>query len=407
VSSIVEHKAFKWIVIASSLFVVFAVTGGFLFKQYLHQREIGQEIAQRKEDDWNYREKFRSAMYRIRQNLKLEHFLAAYKNLDSVPPPKRSDPLMVEEYADVLYRIGKGLFANNLLKESESVFQMVHEFQDRVPQANEALSEIESKRNLESARLHYSQGAKLFEQTRYRDAAAELQKADVELNSVQNLKFDDVTEDKVKVAAIYREARFHINLEDTEQPLKEAEQMLKFKDFKKAQSALAKAAKSIGKAAFIHPEAPQIKSLRGRLFDLDAEMGFLIPNSVPIRNNFPRELVGKTPRYFFLNDYEFTSVPDSNHFLTIGLKFERDQKEPYFIVRYRIFFYNGEDIFNGHFLTPGDTKPDAEGVESVIYKQELPEGLWASGVKQIEVKIFDSNDVLISQVSRAFRRGNS
>ncbi|MBN8554179.1 MAG: hypothetical protein J0L93_01945 [Deltaproteobacteria bacterium] len=406
-SSVFEHKAFKWGIVGGSFILIFAIISGFFFNRHLDRVRIEQQIAQKQKEEWNYQEKFRSAMYRIRQNLKLEHFLAAYKNLDTLPVPKESDQLMMDEYIEVLNRIGKGLLANHLLKESEEVFRTVRNYDGQIDQASESLSRIESKRNLDSARLHYSQGAKLFEQKRYRDAAAELQKADVELNSVQSLNFDDIKEDKEKVAAIYREARFFINLDDAELPLREAEQFLKLKDFKKTQTSLSKANQAVSRAAFIHPDAAEVKKLRQRILDIDAEMGYLLPNATPIFNAFVKEMVGKTPHYFYLMDYEFTPTMDKDRFITLGIKFQRDQTDPYFVIRYRIYFQNGRDVFNGHFIMPSTSKIAEDGIESITYKQEIPEFFWNVGVRQMEIKIFDSHDVMVSQVSRAFRRRNS
>lgn len=386
-----------------------SVAVGFVGLGWYKKNKLEREIQAKKEADWEYREKFRLGLNRIRQNLKLDHFLAAYKNLETLPYPPKDNTEAKNEYAEVLNRVGRGLLQNELLKESEEVFQMLREFEgkENFDTANRAISEIESKRRIESARLHYDQGVRLYEQRRYHDAFGEYQKADVDLNSVENLKFDDIKVEKEKLMSAMREVKFYLYVETAERHLAETESLFKKKAYDKIQGEIGKAAGAVGRAAFLRPDSETIKHLRERLDTFDAELGYQLPNSVPIYNRFAVETVGRQPRVFRLTGYEFDPNPDSDNTIKISIKYVKDNNEPYFIVRYRVYFVNNKDFFNGHFIMPDPEIANTALAGQVTYRQEIPEKLRGVPIQRIEVRVFNSDDIIVSHITRAFRRRDS
>jgi hypothetical protein len=110
------------------------------------------------------------------------------------------------------------------------------------------------------------------------------------------------------------------------------------------------------------------------------------------------------PRVFRITGYEFDPNPDSQNTIRIGLKFVRDNNEPYFIVRYRIYFSNNHDFFNGHFIMPDANTQSAALEGHTVYRQEIPERFKGIPIQRIEVRVFSSDDIIVSSIIRAFRR---
>lgn len=403
-SSIFERRSFKIILIAVSSALVLGISAGIVGLGWYKKLEHARAIQAKKDAEWEYREKFRLGLSRVRQNLKLDHFLAAYKNLERLSAPPADDQVAKDEYAEVLNRIGRGLLQNQLLKESEDVFQTLREFEGNFETANSAISEIESKRRIESSHFHFAQGQRLYDEKKYHDAFGEYQKADVDLNSVENLKFDDIREEKEKLLSAMREVKFFLYKDTAEKHIRESEKLLKLKDFANVQGEIGKAAAAIGHAAFLRPTSEFLKPLRDKLDALDAELGYQFPNSIPIYNRFTEESVGKVPRVFRITGYEFDPNPDSQNTIRIGLKFVRDNNEPYFIVRYRIYFSNNHDFFNGHFIMPDANTQSAALEGHTVYRQEIPERFKGIPIQRIEVRVFSSDDIIVSSIIRAFRR---
>jgi hypothetical protein len=406
VSEVLEKKWVRWSIAGGMVFTIAAVISIFFFMQYLEKKKIEERIEAQRQAERDYEDKFRAAMTRIYQNLKLAHFLAAYKNLEYLPEPKKSDPLKVEEYLDVLTRVGNGLIASQLLKEAESVFVTIRSFQGQIPSAMEALGKIESKRKVESAKFFYAQGEQMLAQKRYREANLEYEKSRLEIRSIQILGFDDVSELLAKLKPKLIEARFYSLIEEAELGIKFAEKLLKDKKFRQTDEAMSQAAIILGKAAYLKPEDAKIKELRDRVYDLDGELGYLLPNKIPIWNAYSREDIGKKEHFFSLVGYELDSAVNKDHQVKIALQYLMNSEDEFFIVRYRIYFFTGRDAFNGHFILT-DSRIATDKARSVVYMQELPDDLRKAQIKRIEVKVFNQNDQLVSRVTRAFRRVSS
>ncbi len=389
-----------------SFSVFLGIFGVFFLKQYLHNQEVERKRQAEIEAENEYEDKFRTGMTRVYQNLKLEHYLAAYKNIEFIPQPRRTDPQRVDEYLEALTRIGRGLIESQLLKEAENIFMIVRSFEGQMPTANEALSRIESKRGIDNAKLFISQGEHLINQKKYRDANVEFHKAQLELRTVEALKFDDVKELKGRLMPQLLEAKFFTYIADAEDTLRTADAQLKARKFRKTDEALTQAAIQGGRAAYLRPEAPEVIRVRERIAEIDAELGYLLPNEVPIWNLYSKEEMSKNSHFFGLVGYELSPKVDDNGSLKIALQYLMHAEEPFFIVRYRIYFYNNKDIFNGHFLM-AEPSFSADQVRSVVYLQEIPEESRRAQVKRIEVKVFDPDDKIVSRVSRAFRKTSS
>lgn len=400
---ILEKPWFKWAVIGGASSLMLGVLGIFLLKAYLRERELERQREARIRAEQEYEDKFRTAMTRIYQNLKLEHYLAAYKNLEYLPEPKKNDPSRVEEYLEVLSRIGNGLIQNQMLKESEGVFLILRNWEGQMSRANEALSRIESKRGIEHAKLFLSQGEHLIAQQRYREAYNEFGKAELELRSVEVLKFDNVKDLWARLMPQLLESRFYTLIADAEDLIRDAEKALNLKKYRETDQSLTQASVKVGKAAYLRREAPEVQRLRDRISSLDADLGYMLPNDVPIWNSVSKEEMNQAVNFVNLVGYELTSKLNEKGEIPIALQYLMHGQDSFFIVRYRVYFYNNRDIFNGHFLN-NEKLLEADQVRSVVYLQEIPEDLRKVPIKRIEVKIFDVNQNIMARVSRAFRK---
>ncbi|MDB5037652.1 MAG: hypothetical protein JWQ35_1180 [Bacteriovoracaceae bacterium] len=402
-SQIFEKKWFRLAVIGGSSFILFGVVTTFFLKAHFEQVERDAEAEARLEAERDYEDRFRSAMTRIYQNLKLEHYLAAYKNLEYLPEPKRSDRVKVDEYLEVLNRVGNGLLQNQLLKESESVFYTIRSFEGQISTANLALSKIESKRRVDNAKFFFAQGEHLLAEKRYREAKNEFDKTQLELHSVEILHFDDVKEQTAKLQPKLKEARFYTFLDDADETLKKVEPLFKDKKFKQADEAIAQAAIKVGQAAFLKGDSPEVRARRLRIADLEGELGYLIPNAVPIWNNYSKEDQETKPNYFNLVGYELGSALNAEGQIKIALQYLMSRTCKYFVVRYRITFFGGRNIFNGHFIMTDSTLP-IDKTRSITYLQEIPDDLRKTQIERIEVRIYDEDAQIVSRVTRAFRK---
>ncbi len=378
------------------------VVGALGFSIWNHERKLELERARVEEQERRYEDKFRSGLTRIYQNLKLEHFLAAYKNLETMPKPRVRDAQKMRDYIEVLYRIGNGLLQNQLLKESEEVFLQVRELEGQVTGANESLSRIESKRRLDSAKLYIEEGKKLAQASRFREANQEFEKANLELRSVESLRFDDVATLWDDLNPRLLEARFYTLMEDVELYIKAAEDFLEGNRYAELNQQLSRASGVLGRAAFLRPSDSLVRKARERLLNLDAEIGFRLPNLKPLWNGYRKEDRAEVLHFFFIESY--TMSPDINEKgeVVLGMNFLLDPRSDFYIVRYRIYFRKGQSVFNGHFITPNpENLPDE--VLSVEYRQEIPEALRNQPILRIEMKVYDQEDQIVSRIERAFR----
>lgn len=399
--SVFEKPWFKWVAMGSTSFLLLALLGGFALTEYLKIRAVQKEREAAKRAIIEYQDKFRNILMRIRQNLELEHYLAAYKNLEFLPGRRPNDSQMLEEYLDVLRKIGRGLLENNFLTESENVFDTIREIDPEFEGAGTALSQIESKRRLDGARFFLGQAQKMIDEKRYRDALGDLQKAETELKSVEILKFDDVEKEYSEHRRMLQIAKYWVHLEDAEKAIRDAWHQLKLSDFSKARTAITKATLLTGRASFLRPGTPEVERLRRALVDVDAEFAFLFPNAIPIWNEF-KETDQKNENFFLLTGYHFEPL-DGEGKVKISFSYRRQPSERYFVIRYRIFFANGKDFFNGHYLRPPQGGMNSDKELSISYIQDLPEKYKNLKVRRIELFVFNEQDRLIAKLNRAFR----
>lgn len=402
-ASIFEKPAFKWAAVGTSAFVVLLVIGAGFLGNYLQERETDRITHQRYLEQKDYEDLFRSSMTRIYQNLKLDHFLAAFQNVKSMQRPKANDKTRVDEYLEVLHRIGQGLLKSGLLKESESVYAMIREFDFNSELASEALTEIDSRRKLQFARSYLTEGKARLQEKKYRSALQELQKAEIELNSIRSNNFNEIKEETEDLGNLTREARFYTRIEDAEIRISEAQKAFNIKDFNKTQEEMTKASQFVGKAAFLRPDAPEIKKLRTSLRSLEIDLSYAIPNSMPIWNSKPKEMAGRDPNFFFLDAYDFDISEVSKNIVKVGMAYMRHRDDQFYVVRYRIFLADGRDFFNGHFLMPRSDQAADTDVLKTTYEQEIPERFRGQAIRRVELSIFNQRDEIISRVTRAFK----
>lgn len=402
VSKIIDKTWFKWVVISASLVSILSLFGFFMARDYLRKREREEMAAEARRTRIEYEDKFRTTMTRIYQNLKLDHFLAAYNNLEFLESPALADREMAQEYIDVLYRIGRGLLDAGFLKESEAVFSTIRTYEGQVSPANSALSEIDSKRRASMARIRIEAAEKLLQESRYRDAFAEFQKADLELQSVKLMGFETVDQDLERLYEGYRRSKYHVALMDAEKAIVEAEAMLQHRNFAKIRGIMAKASELLALAAHYQRGTPQAAKLRERLVAIDSEMSVIIPNEQPIWNIFKPEDATQYSGYFFLDQVDISSRIDEKGLVQISLAYYRRANDKNFVLRYRIYFQDGTSVFNGHFLAP-DGQTDSDSLQRVTFLQELPERFRQRRIRRVEVNVYNEDNTILSRVSRAFR----
>jgi tetratricopeptide (TPR) repeat protein len=403
VSDILEKWWFKWAAIGAALMMTLIVVGSGFFLFY-------SEEAERRRVEWEtfserleHEEQVRMWMTRIYQNLKLEHFLAAYQNVRNMPKPGPEDFLLKDEFMSLLKRIGQGLLVNGMLKESEEIFELIRDYDHESSLASEALTEIDSRRKLNQARSYLADGKRMLEQGQYRSALAELQKAEIELNSVAFNQFKGIEAELAQLKEMMREARFYTRLEDAQREVDEAKKALQIKDFNRTHESMVKAARFVGQAAFLNPTADQVRSIRNQLLNIEADLGFELPNATPLWNKMPKDLAGREAYFFHLDSYDFDIKPGQENIVRIGLNYLRRRDQRVFIIRYRITMDDNRSFFNGHFLKPDPDQTSDTDMLAVIYEQEIPPRFRNSTVKRIEVRVFDEDNRPLARITRAFR----
>lgn len=402
-AGVTEKPWFKWLIIGSTSTVLLIVIGSGFFREYLYQREVERLEEERFQAQKEYEDQFSSWMTRIYQNLKLDHFLAAYQNAKNMPKPKVNDARRIDEYLEALHRIGRGLLSSGMLRESEFVYGMIREFDFNSAAASSALTEIESRRKMAAAKSYLAEGKRLVELKRFRNALAELQKAEIELNSVKVNNIELIKDEFEQLRDLAVVAKFYVRIEDADLRLANARVAFGRSDFKATQDEMSKAAQSVGRAAFYRPTSPEVEERRKALRNLEAELAYAIPNATPVWNLKSREMAGRDPNFFFLDSYDFGVEDPQSHTIKIGFSYLRPRDEKVFIVRYRVTFADGRDFFNGHFLPPPADDFHDTTVLSVVYEQEVPEKYRGRPIQRIELNVFNERDEIISRVTRAFK----
>ena len=117
-------------------------------------------------------ERIQSTLVRVYQNLRLNHFLAAHRNLEALEGIEPQDPILKRDYYDAVSRVAEGLLENNFHDESEVLFTMLANQEQYEERAREAIGLVASSRRRDSARRFLDTGKELLAQKRYRDASS-------------------------------------------------------------------------------------------------------------------------------------------------------------------------------------------------------------------------------------------
>ncbi len=402
-SKVYEKSWFKWLVISSAttftgLFFLF----GFL-QQHLHEKEIEKLELKKFEAEKEYEDQFTAWMTRLYQNLKLDHFLAAYQNVRNMPRPKPHDQRRVDEYVQVLNRVGRGLLKAGLMREAEQMFEMVRDYRRESSEASDALTEIDARRKLQFAKTYLAEAQEMLANKDYIGMLGELQKAQIELNSDAVAALEEAREARATLMELLPSAKFYTRILDAERFYEASKKAFYNRDFKRTQDRMSKAAELVGRAAFLRPLAPEVKRLRSELRNLEADISYAIPNSMPIWNRFARDRAGKDDLFFFLDSADFKVDTKDTHTVKLTFRYLQYAPDAHFAIRYRIHLEDGTSFFNGHFILPKEGIHKADEVFETTYVQEIPERYQGKGVVRVEVKFFDHKDEVVSHIMRAFR----
>ncbi len=403
-AKLIHEWWFKWVVIAITLITTMSIFGAGIWKEYKHQQAIIEAKVAEYRAMREYEDRFQSWMTRVYQNLRLEHFLAAYQNARKMPRPHFEDAPRVEEFVAALHRIFSGLLEANLIKESEEILAIIREFAPNSTTAAEAFTAVESKKKFEMAKRYLKDAEVSISQRNYRGAVADLQKADIELNTVIFPDMTPVLLEKDRRASLFRVARFHVLVDEAGRAVTKAREEFASKRFDTMQKAMSEAARKVGIAAFYDQESPVVREIRDDLHNLAADLAFEIPNSMPLWNKWAKEHVGRSDDFFYLVDYHFDLSQASQHIVRIGFDYLRHRDDREYVVRYRIYFEDGSSFFNGHFLGPVQNKTLDTEMSSIVFEQALPERFFNRKVRRIELNVYNEDNILLSRVMRAFRQ---
>lgn len=400
-----DRPWFKWVIIASSFGLVLFVGGVFIVMEQARQAQEKREYEEKMAKIRELRLDAQTNLTRIYQNLQLKHFLAAYNVLEDFAQPPEILADQVSEYQDVVYRVAEGLLRDRFYDESETLFQRLLNTKDYDEKARDALAEIASSHRLVSARRLLAEAKILVKEKRWRDASNELRKAKLEYESVKLFGFQNVDEELKDLKSSFYESEHHVHLESARWELDDARKFLETGRIDEVQLAMSRAAQHVGRAAFFKRGTKEVLDLRQELLNLEAEIAYRIPNLIPIWNFFPKDEEALKTQYFYMQDYNFDLMENDPSKVRIGFTYSmRTSNSSYYVVRYKIYYFDGSQFFNGHFLTDAQlvAEPTKQNHE-IVYEQEIPEKFQKKAVKRIELKIYDENNVLVSKVSRAFR----
>lgn len=393
-----ENKSFQWAVIGSGILVTIALVGGAIGFQ-IHKKKLAEEKkAAEIRAIYDYEARTRSNLVRVYQNLKLGHFLAAYKNMEGIETPLPAFVEIYREYNEVLARIAEGLIENDFLNEAESFLlrlQNVREFEDR---ARENLIKVASRRRWKSAQVYVAEGKKLLEQKKYQDAVAEFGKAKAEYESVKLFKIHDVDNELAALAILIRETRYYIVLGEAKIILSDAERSLTNNFFKEAQEHTQKAGGYVARAAFYGGQQAEVVALRKKLVALESEIAFRVPNSIPIWNRMALKDIDTKGHSFFLKEAQFDAKERDKVKIQIKYAMEIRDKS-HFVIRYRAILEDGRFFFDGRVLDSRVDEKDA----SASFELKVPVEWQNRKVKKVDLQVHDADDIQFSRVQRAFR----
>ncbi len=378
------------------LFIAFGVD--FWLERNSELAKSARMQAQREAAMWQYEDRFRTTMVRVYQNLRLGHMLAAYRNLESFQEPPASQTLLSEEYFEIIERIASGLLESRFLDESERFWQRLEAVSSYRERAEAALTRVAAYRLYQSALRYLQNGRQRLEEQLFFESINELKKAKLELDVLQQYEFLDLQEDMARWRDFFKMANYSFNQEKAKEYLVVASADLEGQNFAGAQRAMYLAAGHVGKMAYYSSEIDEsVSQLREALHFLRDDMGFRIPNSMPVYNLFSRENLHQFSNHFYLERVKVSF--DSKFTRDITLDFElaaQTEGADFYVIRYKTYFFNGQVYFNSMIL-----RNEAESLRIV---ENLPDRLKGAQVKRVDISVYDSSHVLISRWRQAFRR---
>lgn len=396
--AIFEMPWFKWAAVSAGITFSSGAAGFFILDELLERREKAELVAAREAARRDYEDLFRSTMVRVYQNLRLEHYLAAFKNIEDFESPPVESASMHREFWETMMRVADGLLENRFLDESESIYTRLQHLDGYEDVAREKLIKIASARRYESAKNYVDQGLKLLEEGRYVDSANELRKAKLEYDSVELYKVQDVSQELLELSAHLRRARYHVHIQSADRGIAEAIRRLEAEDFKETQKLMTQASGHVGRAAFYSSmRDSSVLELRKQLISLKSELAFRVPNATPIYNRFSEDQAQIYPNFFRLENVEidFNRAQPNEISFNINYKAKTDP-ENYYIIRYKTYFFNGKDYFNGQSVPAEESELSINDV--------LPPEFQGQAVKRIDLSVYNQENVLISRIMRAYRR---
>jgi hypothetical protein len=397
-----ENNLLQWIVAGSLLFVSLAVVGGALFLQQRDQRRHEEELVGQKKAAFDYETRTRGSLVRVYQNLKLDHFLAAYKNIETLEVPSTQFVDVYREYHEVLQRIARGLMDNDFLNEAESLLNKLRnaiEFEDR---AREMLIEIASRRRWKSAQTFLAGAKKFLDEKKYRDSVSEFAKAKSEYESVRLFKIHNVDAEMSVLASYIREARFHISFGDAHASMIEAQKSIDGSFFTEAAERIRKAGDAVARATFYGGARNEVLDLRRKLVAMETELAYKVPNALPIQNRVQPAQFEALENFFYLESAQF-DVKNFPAPVEMALKYRyRKMGDAYYVIRYRVHLADGRFFFDGKLVAQNEPSDQEIMVEEKILI-EVPEAFRSQRIKKIELEVHDSRERRFSLVKRAFR----
>lgn len=397
-------KSLLWKLAASvgGILATALVGASFLWNYQMQQAEKELRREQQRNEIRAEEERIQSTLVRVYQNLRLNHFLAAQRNLESIAGAEPQDPILKRDYYDAVSRVAEGLLENNFHDESEVLFMKLASQEQYEERAREAIGLVASSRRRDSARRFLATGKELLTEKRYRDASAELRKARLEFESVELFRIHDVSEEMKDLNAVMKVANYHVAIIEAEYFINQAEVFMEQANFLDSQSQLRRASVQLAKARFYRPGSEEeIERLRNQMIDIEHEIAVRFPNSIPIHNKYENENISEVDDYFLLTGYKIQRSPKR---VQLELSYRLNlEKEDYFVVRYRIHFHNGLHFNNGHFLKSED-QSEGEKPSVLFIDQELPEHLWSEEIKTVDIRVYNARHEMISRLTRAYRR---
>lgn len=404
-SSLIDAPWFKWAIIGGTSFIMLIIAGVFITGELIRQQRVEEANLARAEFIREYENRFRRTMVRVYQNLQLEHYLAAYEIINDLEKPPSLLDAQTREYLEVLARVGRGLLEDGFFDEAELIFLKLLNEEDYKKEARKAIDQVLSNRRLKSAREIFESAKDLVEDKEWRMAANELKKARLEFESVKLFGVDSVDSDLKELAALEREARHWVHVQEAEWELEDAKVFMKKAIYDEVQTSMSRAAKHVGRAAFFKTDSQAVERLRRELFDLEAELAYRVPNLIPMFNAYRKEELELLSDYFFLQDFSFDISDLEKGEIKIGMEYSvKSTSVDFYVVRYKMYYFDGTKFFNGHYLIPKSANSGEVEQKKLLFVQEVPEKFKGKAIKRIDLKVFDPQNRLISRINRAFKR---